>query len=83
MKRAMFAAVIAALIGGFVSSSDAQAKKLPPHPDTATDKSSESSVALPGNSSQVGQERPDQSKPETGAAVSSGGLSNTGPRKPK
>jgi hypothetical protein len=79
MKRLMFAVVTTALIGGFVSSS--QAKKLPPHPDTATDKSSESSVALPGNSSQVGQESPDQPKPKTGTAV--GGQSNAGAKKLK
>jgi hypothetical protein len=83
MKRAMFAVVIAALIGGFVASGNAQAKKLPPHPDTATDKSSESGVGLPGNSSQAGQESPDQPKPKTGAAASSGGQSNAGAKKPK
>lgn len=82
MKRAMFA-VVTALVCGFVASSDAQAKKLPPHPDTATDKSSESGVGLPGNSSQPGQESPDQPKPKTGAAMLSGGQSNAGAKKPK
>ena len=32
MKRAMFAVIIAALIGGLVSSSDAQAKESPASP---------------------------------------------------
>lgn len=83
MKRAMFTVAIAALVGGLVSSSGAQAKKLPPHPDTATDKSSESGVGLPGNSSQPGQESPEQPKPKTGEAMLSGGHSNAGAKTPK
>jgi hypothetical protein len=78
MKNAILAVVIAAGVGGFVSSSDAQdAKKLPPHPDAAADQSlrqgnaetPSTTATYPGGASAK------YAKPKTGAAVSSGGTS--------
>jgi hypothetical protein len=84
MKNAILAAVIAAGVGGFVSSSDAQdVKKLRPHPDAAADQSlQQRSVELPSaGASHPGGASADRAKPKTGAAVSSGGTS-TGQSKP-
>jgi hypothetical protein len=79
MRSAIFAVVITAVVGGFISSSDAQTpKKLPAHPDAAADQQG-SSVPLPRNSSQAGQASSDQPKPKTSPAMRSGGQSNAGP----
>jgi hypothetical protein len=77
MKHTILAVVMAAGIGGFVSSSDAQGiKKLQPHPDAAADQSlRQGSVGLPSQTASPGAASTDHPKPTTGAAVPSGGAS--------
>ncbi len=79
MKSAILAVVIAAGIGGFVSSSDAQdIKKLQPHPAAAADQSlRQRSVNLPsGTDNSPGEaSAAAYAKPTTGDAVTSGGTS--------
>jgi hypothetical protein len=78
MKSAILAVVMAAGVGGFVSSSDAQdIKKLQPHPDAAADQSlRQGSVGLPSTTaSHPGGASTNYAKPTTGDAVPSGGTS--------
>jgi hypothetical protein len=78
MKSAILAVVIAAGVGGFISSSDAQdIKKLQPHPAAAADQSlRQGSVGLPSTTaSQPGEASADYAKPTTGDPVASGGTS--------
>ena len=77
MKSAILAVVIAAGIGGFVSSSDAQdIKKLQPHPAAAADQSlRQRSVNLPSANSPGEASAAAYAKPTTGDAVTSGGTS--------
>jgi hypothetical protein len=75
MKSVILAAVIAAGIGGFACSSDAQdVKKLPPHPAAAADKSlQQGSVALPSaTATHGGGESAHYAKPTTGEVAPSG-----------
>jgi hypothetical protein len=83
MKGAILAVVIAAAVGGFVSSSDAQdVKKLPPHPAAAADPSLRQAeppspkASYPGGA-YVGGASADHAKPATGEAVVSGATSTS------
>jgi hypothetical protein len=85
MKNAILAIVVAAGVGGFVSSSDAQdVKKLPYHPDAAADQSLQQGNAQTpsATASHPGGASARYAKPKTGAAVTSGGTS-TGQSKVK
>jgi len=77
MKSAILAVVIAAGVGEFVSSSNAQdLKKLQPHPAAAADQSlRQGDVGLPGTATYLGAAGTNYAKPPTGDAVASGGTS--------
>jgi hypothetical protein len=82
MKGAILAVVIAAGVGGFASSGDAQdVKKLPMHPAAAADPSLRQAEpppkADPGGAYVGGAASADSAKPATGDAVISGGSSTS------
>jgi hypothetical protein len=77
MRRAILAFVVAAGVGGFVSSSNAQDSKKPPHPAAAANQSlQQRGVEVPSsNTPHPGEASPGSPKPRTGDAVVSGGKS--------
>jgi hypothetical protein len=84
MKNAILAAILAAGVAGFVSSSDAQeVKKLRPHPDAAADQTLQQQSMEPpaGDATHPGGASTYRSKPKTGAAVASGGTSTSQSKK--
>ncbi len=83
MRYVILVAALAAGIGGLICGSHAQSSKKQPNPEAASDRSlQQGSTPLPSRDVTPGQASgPQHPKPNTGAAVPSGGTS-TGQPKP-